>query len=124
MTKMRRSSMVLASVMTLTALAGCGGGKWNPPGEKPPKGYQGVFSLPFEGEATAEAGLIQPGASSAYSWDSAAKPNVQIWYDNADTSTNVCLDSFERDCFFRWSISMSFIAVSSIRAVNMPDPIT
>lgn len=121
MTKMRRSSMVLASVMTLTALAGCGGGKWNPPGEKPPKGYQGVFSLPFEGEATAEAGLIQPGASSAYSWDSAAKPNVQIWYDNADTSTNVCLDSFEReheDTSQGLNLSMQYISEFYSRIIN------
>lgn len=102
MTNMRVRRAAIASVLAvlmMSTLTGCpgtdGGSTGTPPFGAPPTGFEGVFALPYEGEATAEAGLIQPGEVSAYNWDSDAKPNVQIWYDNADSSTNVCMDTFE-----------------------------
>ena len=103
MTNMRVRKAAIASmlaVLMMSTLPGCGGdneGKTDaPPFGAPPTGFEGVFALPYEGEATAEAGLIQPGEVSAYSWDSDVKPNVLLWYDNADSSTNVCMNTADR----------------------------
>ncbi len=124
MTNMRVRKTAIASmlaVLMMSTLPGCQDEEWYPSKEAPPKGYKGVFSLPFEGEATAEAGLIQPGEVSAYSWDSDVKPNVQIWYDNADSSTNVCMDTFEReqaDTQQGLNLSMQYISEFYSRIIN------
>ena len=83
-------AFLLAAGM-LAGTAGCGPSTWTPPGDE--TGYSGVFSLPFD--AADGTALIQPGSVSAYSWNASEKPKVQIWYDNADCSTGLCLDTYE-----------------------------
>lgn len=97
MTKKRKAILaVCLAAMTAAPLAGCGGGSGSqtPPFGAAPNGFEGVFSLPYT-SAEGDTALIQPGAVSAYGWDASVKPNVQIWYDNADSSTNLCMDTFE-----------------------------
>lgn len=87
----RKWLALLTGIVMMLPAYGCGGGSQQ--GGIDLSQHKNTYSIPFQTDAAASnAVLIQPGYVSCYQEKSEEKPKVQIWYDNADSSTNVCSD--------------------------------